>query len=410
MIRNVAFTALFTRQSRKPIAIAAVVTMAIAIALSGCATTSAPPTSHASGDSHPDTCAPSTTTSSNAAVVAAQKVVNQASLPVTKWDGPKTGPKAAQNKTVVFIVSNAANAGDTGVQTGFKEAATAIGWKTVEIDGNNSTSGNIAALNQAIALKPAAIAVSSFNPNSEEPEFAAAKSAGIVVIGNHTGTGPGYTSEYPALFTNITSDPVTIGAVAADCAIVAGGGAVSVTVQGCGKELIICQVKQDSMDTTITKSKGSSVLKDTSFPFENINQQEPGVTTADYQKFGSKLQYMLSINDLYWDAAIPALQAVGVKAGSPPYMIAAGDGSPAAFSRIRAGQFQIASVAEPLNEHGWQMIDEINRALNGVKPSTFVTYPRLVTKSNVDSEGGKKNTFDPDNSYRDGYKAIWGVK
>jgi ribose transport system substrate-binding protein len=90
-------------------------------------------------------------------------------------------------------------------------------------------------------------------------------------------------------------------------------------------------------------------------------------------------------------------------------MIAAGDGSPAAFKRIREGQYQIATVAEPLNEHGWQMADELNRALAGDPPSGYVTYPHITTIENVNEEGGQDNTYDPANGYRDAYKKLWGV-
>jgi ribose transport system substrate-binding protein len=90
-------------------------------------------------------------------------------------------------------------------------------------------------------------------------------------------------------------------------------------------------------------------------------------------------------------------------------MIAAGDGSPAAFARIRTGQYQIATVAEPLNEHGWQMADEINRALNDKPPSGYVTFPHLVTIANVNLDDGQNNTFNPPNGYEKHYLKIWGV-
>ena len=39
-------------------------------------------------------------------------------------------------------------------------------------------------------------------------------------------------------------------------------------------------------------------------------------------------------------------------------MLSAGDGSESAFLRIRTGSFQTGTVAEPLNLHGWQLVDE----------------------------------------------------
>ena len=87
-----------------------------------------------------------------------------------------------------------------------------------------------------------------------------------------------------------------------------------------------------------------------------------------------------------------------------------GDGSVPAFKRIRDKQYQIATVAEPLNLQGWIMIDEINRAFAGQKPSGYVPHVHLFTADNIEKDGGKENKFDPGNGYRNEYKKIWGVK
>ncbi|PZS32280.1 MAG: sugar ABC transporter substrate-binding protein [Pseudonocardiales bacterium] len=353
------------------------------------------------------TCS-ATGTSTDAGVSAAQQALAKAAGTSSKWDGPTSGPKAQhRGATVVFIPLTSANAGDVGVQNGFKEAAAALGWKVKVIDGGGTTTSTLAALDQAIALKPAAIAVSSFDAKAAQPAFAKAKALGIPVVGNHTGQDPGPQDNAPAMFTNVTSDPTTIAAVAADCAIVASGGKAGVTIVGCGNEVGICATKEDSMKKTIETCGGCTVLDKHDYPFGDATQREGTVATADLQRFGDKLTYMLSINDIYWDAAIPALRAAGVTATEPPHMIAAGDGSPAAFKRIRAGEYQIATVAEPLTEHGWQMADELNRALAGQPPSGFVTYPHIVTKENVDTEGGQQNTYEPSNGYREQYTKLW---
>ena len=41
--------------------------------------------------------------------------------------------------------------------------------------------------------------------------------------------------------------------------------------------------------------------------------------------------------------------------------------------------------------------------------SGYVSPLHVVTTANVEFDGGPKNTFDPDNGYRDAYKKIWGV-
>ena len=107
---------------------------------------------------------------------------------------------------------------------------------------------------------------------------------------------------------------------------------------------------------------------------------------------------------------MPTLRANGVPPDGAPHLISAGDGSVSAYERIRKGEYQIGTVPEPLHLHGWQAIDELNRAFHGEGPSGYVTKVHLVTKDNINADGGDKNSFDPGNGYRDQYKKIWGVQ
>jgi ribose transport system substrate-binding protein len=141
-----------------------------------------------------------------------------------------------------------------------------------------------------------------------------------------------------------------------------------------------------------------------------VPQRTPSLTNSLLQKFGKDLQYMLTFNDVYFDFVVPTLKSAGIEPGNPPFLISAGDGSVSAYQRIRDGQFQIATVPEPAYMHGWQVIDELNRAFNGQPPSGYVTKVHLVTKDNVDLDGGKDNRYDPQNGYQDQYKKIWGVQ
>ena len=367
-------------------------------------------TAPATAASNITTCSTKLPKSSDPVLAKAQAELLKAATPTTKWAGPTTGPKAQKKGgTVVVIPSVATNEGDTSVFAGFTQAAKSLGWTVKTIDGGGSASNNQAAFEQALALKPIGILVSSMDPTAMAPEFAKAKAAGIPVVSNHTGWYAGPSKSSPDLFTNITSDPATIATIAADCALVATNGKAQVSISSCGNELSICVTKEDAIAATIKKAKGSAVLVTHYYPFEDHPQMEGGLAAADYQKFGKKLNIRLSVNDGYADASIPNLTALGVTPAGPPLFIAAGDGSAVAFKRIRAGQFQIATVAEPLNEHGWQMADELNRALAGAAPSTYVTYPHITTIENVNLEGGKNNTYDPANGYQAAYKKIWGV-
>jgi ribose transport system substrate-binding protein len=133
------------------------------------------------------------------------------------------------------------------------------------------------------------------------------------------------------------------------------------------------------------------------------------LTTSYLQRFGDDLNWILGINDLYFDFSVPALSAAGVPPSGPPQFVSAGDGSVSAYERVRAGQYQAATIPEPLNLHGWQCLDELNRAFAGEEPSGYVTPVHLVTNENIEFDGGPQNLFDPDNNYRDEYTRIWGV-
>lgn len=80
------------------------------------------------------------------------------------------------------------------------------------------------------------------------------------------------------------------------------------------------------------------------------------------------------------------------------------DGDASEFERIRSGDYQRASIAEPLYLQGWQLIDELNRARAGEPMSGYIAPPRLITRDHV-PDGG---VFDPRRDYRANYSRIWG--
>lgn len=99
---------------------------------------------------------------------AAKKKVEVATMSKNVWDGPTTGPKASVGKTIVFVAADLKNGGILGVSKGVEEAAAAIGWSVRVLDGQGSVSARTAALNQALALKPAGIVVGGFDTTEQK--------------------------------------------------------------------------------------------------------------------------------------------------------------------------------------------------------------------------------------------------
>ncbi len=164
--------------------------------------------------------------------------------------------------------------------------------------------------------------------------------------------------------------------------------------------------KADRMKKDI-EAAGGTVLEYIDTPIAETSTRMGPLTTSLLQKYGAKWTHSLAINDLYFDFMGPALAAAGIDGKGSPKAGSAGDGSEAAFQRIRSGQFQAVTVAEPLNLQGWQLVDELNRAVQGQTCSGYVTAPALVTEDGLKAMG-TSNAFDPQNGYREAYAAIWG--
>lgn len=341
------------------------------------------------------------------AMADAKATVDRYASKVTTWDGPTTGPKIAADKTIVVLAGDMKNGGILGVVSGIEEAAKAAGWTVRTIDGAGSISGRTAATGQGIALNPDGIVIAGFDAVEQQAGLEQAKNAKIPIVSWHAGPDIG---PVPAagLFANVTTDPMQVAKAAADWAYVDAGGKPGVVIFT-DSTYTVAIAKADAMKAEIEKL-GGTVVEYVDTPIAETSTRMPQLTTSLLQRHGDAWTHSLAINDLYFDFMGPSLAAAGIAGDGRPVNVAAGDGSESAYQRIRAGQFQAVTVAEPLTLQGWQLVDELNRAFAGEAWSGYVSPLHVVTKENVEFDGGPKNAFDPENGYRDAYKGIWGVK
>src|SRR3984893_5580351 len=275
----------------------------------------------------------------------------------------------------------------------------------------SATAGPAAsALTQAIALKPDGIILGTIDAAEQAPIIEQAIAAGIKVVGWHSGPGPGKIDSVPGVFTNITTDPLEVAKASGLYAVVDSGGKANV-ILFTDSIYAIATAKTNAEKAAVETCKTCKVLEVVDTPIGELSTRMAPLTTALLLKYGKDWTYSIGVNDLYFDFAVPSLTSAGVDpATGYPRQIAAGDGSVPAFQRIRQKQYQLAPRAEPRHPHGWQCIDEMNRALAGQPPSGFVAHVHLFINANIDKDGGAQNIFDPDNGYKDEYKKIWGVK
>ena len=318
------------------------------------------------------------------------------------FDGPTKGPKAAEGKTIVVLAADMKNGGILGVTTGVEEAAAKIGWTVRVLDGAGSLQGRTAAFGQAMALKPDGIIINGFDATEQQAAIEGVAAAKVPMVAWHS--GPKIGCDAPGgIFANVSTDAMQVSDVAAKWAV--GDGAKGVVIFTDSTYQIAID-KADRMKKDL-EDAGVKVLEYVDTPIAETSTRMGPLTTTLLQKYGAEWTHSLAINDLYFDFMGPALAAAGVDGKGNPKAGSAGDGSEAAFQRIRTGQYQAVTVAEPLNLQGWQLVDELNRAVSGEACSGYITAPALVTEEGLKAMGDS-NAFDPQNGYRDAYAKIWG--
>lgn len=375
-------------QLRTPLTTAALLTAAATL-LAGCgsggpATGAAPP--KAAG-------CPTVLASAGAAVARAEKAD-------TAWHGPTTGPAAVPGKSIVYVAQTMTNPGVAGVAKGVEEAAKAIGWQVRVIDGDGTPAGIQAALSQAITLRPSGIVIGGFDPQLTSQQMARAEAADIPVIGWHAVGSPG-PSERPKLFTNVTTKVEDVARISADWIIARSAGDAGV-VLFTDDSIPFAKNKAELIREELATCSGVRLLSYENIPIPDAASRTGQAVSSLLSRFGDDWTYSAAINDLYFADAAPALRAAGRPGSGPPFNIGAGDGDPSAFQRINNEQFQAATVPEPLNQQGWQIVDEFNRAFAGRPASGHVAPVHIATAANSDGA----TSWDP-SGYREGYRRIW---
>lgn len=336
-------------------------------------------------------------------LVASSIAISINGIAFAEFDGPADGPAGAADKTIVVLAADMKNGGVLGVTNGVEEAAEKIGWNVRVLDGAGSVQGRTAAFGQAIALQPDGIIINGFDAVEQQAALDQVVSAKIPMVSWHS--GPKIGCDAPGgIFANVSTDAMTVSEEAAKWAVDDAGGKPGVVIFTDSTYQIAID-KADRIKETI-EAMGGKVLEYVDTPIADTSSRMGPLTTSLLQKYGSEWTHALAINDIYFDFMGPALATAGISGDGSPKAVAAGDGSESSFQRIKTGQYQSITVAEPLNLQGWQLVDELNRAIQGEECSGYVTAPAVVTMEGAKAMGDSP-IFDPENGYREAYSKIW---
>lgn len=329
------------------------------------------------------------------------KVARAASLK-NKWDGPVEGPKLQKKKKIIFIAADMSDAGTSGLFNGVREAGMAASWETLPIDCRGRCNQGAAIIKQAIDMKADGIILAGVDVGTQAKGMAAAASAKIPVVGWHASVKQG---PVDGLFTNLATNPKEVAQLAALLTVVESNNKAGIVVFTDSTNPFL-QAKSAAIIETIKQCEGCKLLSVEDVPLAETHlKMKPAVESA-VKRHGAKWTHVIAVNDYYFDmlesAPIAALLTNNKLSG-----VAAGDGSATAYKRIRSNGMQTGTVPEPLTQHAWQLVDELNRAFNAQAASNYVTALHLVTAQNIAYDGGAKNSFEPANDFRHHYQEIW---
>ncbi|MEM9199758.1 MAG: substrate-binding domain-containing protein, partial [Pseudomonadota bacterium] len=216
----------------------------------------------------------------------------------TPWDGPTSGPVAAEDKFIVILAGDLKNGGILGVTSGIEEAAARIGWEVRVLDGAGSIQGRTAAIGQALALKPDGIIINGFDAIEQQAALEGVVAAGIPMVAWHS--GPKIGCEAPGgIFANVSTDAMTVSEVAAQWALAEGGEDVGVIIFTDSTYQIAID-KADRLKEVI-EAGGGTVLEYVDTPIADTSTRMGPLTTSLLQKYGARWTHALAINDLYFD-------------------------------------------------------------------------------------------------------------
>lgn len=321
---------------------------------------------------------------------------------------PTTGPSAQPGKTVVFVASDFRNGGVMGVYRGLEEAARTLGWKLTLEDGKGEPATQAKLLQAAIRAGAQGVVFGGFDPKDFGEAVTSARQNRMILVGWHAASNPGPTAD---LFVNVSTHATDVARIAAEYVIQHARHAklpVGVVLFN-DNQYAVANAKTEAMKKTIAACPGYTGCK--VLAVENVKISEaaqaiPAVVSRLASTHGAAWTYTLAINDVYFDAInYPLLQAKRTDIRN----VSAGDGSNKALGRIGAGvSQQIATVAEPLKLHGYQLADELNRAFAGAPPSGFQSQPILVTAEvlRVTGTPGLDSTL----GFEAAFAAIWRRK
>ena len=312
--------------------------------------------------------------------VTALSRVKEASKINAPWSGPTTGPPASLNKLIVYFADDLRNGGILAVAKGVQEAAIAIGWQFKLVDANDTPEGRKRGFVKTRSYNPDGFILGGSDALANLEELIKLQEDKIAIVGWHVAPETGPVTGTPVL-ANITTKNSEIAQIAAYFAATQTNKKVGAVIFTDSRYQIALD-KANTMKEVLESFPHCKVLAYEDVSLTTVDKNMENIVQRLLQTHGESWTHTLAINDLYFDYTSPVMVSNNISPGKISN-ISAGDGSESAFQRIKADSYQTATVAEPLNLQGWQLIDELNRYFSGVPTSGYTPPVHLVVNHNA---------------------------
>lgn len=378
--------------TRRSGAVAAVVA-AGSLALAACGSSDSSSTSTSAA-------APSGTTASGAndALAEAKQVVEQFSSPVT-WPGPDDPVTPPTGKKITMIICGSQGITCVRVGNGVKAAGEALGYDVKVVDGRSDPTVWNQAIKSAVADKADGIALAAVPPAVVAGAIKSAKAAGIPVAAGLSTAGDAQVKANP----NRTD---SARAQAAYTAVDSDGKAKVLLIRD--DEFPETKQAADEYQTQLQQlCPDCEVAASTDFTLALAAQRLAGKVTQALRN-NPDINYIATPFDT---VNVFVQQGIAQAQKKGKVKIVGVGGDPPSVDAIKAGD-EVASVGEPGEWVGWDLVDGLTRIFAGqdVPPldketdSNYDVPQRYITADTELDPQGWQGGFD----YQAKYKQLWG--
>jgi len=324
----------------------------------------------------------------------AQAIVDAALPPISEWAGPTESPEAATDKTIGIISCAQGAEGCVREAEGATEAAEALGWQVINIDGQGDPQRQLAGMNSLLDQGVDAIVLCSINAASIGDGMSRAQSMDVPVIA--------VVSPDPEPFGGLASigpDDTKAGEVLGAYIQTQGGGKIGVFDHN--ENPAVAQRAKGFL-SVVDGGEGTEVIYNQSVTLAQIGPAEQQIMSAFMQANPTG-----TVDWIYagFDAMLTPLIQSAERQGRTELKAVSIDGNLENLGFIRDGNIEVATVGYPLEWAGWGAIDNLNRVFAGEEIVDQAVPFRLLTKDNLPAEG---QPYVGDYDFRAEYTALWG--